>query len=135
VEGTSADPTPPRLAEPDLLFRGCPRSEAAERLIDACSIVILRAPASLAPPFHRLRGTSRTMSSATVAGTTSATPSVRTGPTPLAKLARAGIDASPELVLADAGYWHHIQMERLVSDGMAVLVAPDAKRPPDPNGA
>jgi transposase len=44
------------------------------------------------------------------------------------ELERAGIDASPELVLADAGYWHHIQMERLVSDGMAVLVPPDAKK-------
>jgi hypothetical protein len=37
------------------------------------------------------------------------------------ELERAGIDASPELVLADAGYWHHIQMERLVCDGMAGL--------------
>src|SRR3954469_16595829 len=44
------------------------------------------------------------------------------------ELERAGIDASPELVLADAGYWHHVQMERLVSDGMAVLVPPDAKK-------
>ena len=44
------------------------------------------------------------------------------------ELERAGVDASPEVVLADAGYWHHIQMERLVSDGMAVLVPPDAKK-------
>ena len=44
------------------------------------------------------------------------------------ELERARIDASPELVLADAGYWHHIQMERLVSAGIAVLVAPDAKK-------
>ena len=44
------------------------------------------------------------------------------------ELERAGIDASPELVLADAGYWHHIRIERLVSDGMAVLVPPDAKK-------
>jgi transposase len=44
------------------------------------------------------------------------------------ELGRAGIDASPALVLADAGYWHHVQMERLVSDGMAVLVPPDAKK-------
>jgi len=31
-------------------------------------------------------------------------------------------------VLADAGYWHHVQMERLVSDGMEVLIPPDAKK-------
>jgi transposase len=45
-----------------------------------------------------------------------------------AELGRAGVEASPGLVLADAGYWHHIQMERLVADGMAVLVPPDAKK-------
>ena len=44
------------------------------------------------------------------------------------ELERAGIDASPELVLADAGYWHHVQMERLVCDGIEVLVPPDAKK-------
>jgi len=32
------------------------------------------------------------------------------------------------VVLADAGYRHQVQMERLVSDGMAVLVPPDAKK-------
>lgn len=46
----------------------------------------------------------------------------------LDELERAGVDASPEVVLADAGYWHQVQMERLVSDGMAVLVPPDAKK-------
>src|SRR4051794_7791307 len=45
-----------------------------------------------------------------------------------AELARAGVDESPEVVLADAGYWHQVQMERLVTDGMAVLVPPDAKK-------
>jgi hypothetical protein len=44
------------------------------------------------------------------------------------ELARAGVQEAPELVLADAGYWHQIQMERLVSDGMAVLIPPDAKK-------
>ena len=29
-------------------------------------------------------------------------------------------------MLADAGYWHQAQMERIVSDGIAVLVPPDA---------
>src|SRR3954453_16889766 len=38
------------------------------------------------------------------------------------ELARACVKQLPEVVLADAGYWHQVQMERLVSDGMAVLV-------------
>jgi Transposase DDE domain len=32
----------------------------------------------------------------------------------------------PEVVLADAGYWHQRQMEAVVSDGMQVLIPPDA---------
>jgi hypothetical protein len=32
----------------------------------------------------------------------------------------------PEVVLADAGYWHHIQMDAIVSRGMQVLISPDA---------
>ena len=32
----------------------------------------------------------------------------------------------PEVVLADAGYWHQRQIEAVVSDGMRVLVPPDA---------
>ena len=32
----------------------------------------------------------------------------------------------PETVLADAGYWHKKQMENVVSDGIQVLVPPDA---------
>jgi len=31
----------------------------------------------------------------------------------------------PEVVLADAGYWHQRQIERIASDGMTVLVPPD----------
>src|SRR3954468_17043083 len=46
----------------------------------------------------------------------------------LTELERAGVGASPEVVLADAGYWHQAQMEHLVSDAMAVLVPPDAKK-------
>ncbi len=42
------------------------------------------------------------------------------------ELEQAGIQESPEVVLADAGYWHQQQMEPIVSDGIAVLVAPDA---------
>src|SRR4051794_28938012 len=45
-----------------------------------------------------------------------------------AELAHAGVQESPGLVLADAGYWHQVQMERLVSDGIEVLIPPDAKK-------
>jgi hypothetical protein len=45
-----------------------------------------------------------------------------------AELERAGVEELPAVVLADAGYWHQVQMERLVADGMAVLVPPDAKK-------
>jgi transposase len=44
------------------------------------------------------------------------------------ELGRAGVEESPAVVLGDAGYWHQVQMERLVSDGIAVLVPPDAKK-------
>jgi len=44
------------------------------------------------------------------------------------ELARAGVSASPAVMLADAGYWHQAQMERIVSDGIAVLVSPDADK-------
>jgi hypothetical protein len=33
--------------------------------------------------------------------------------------------ADPEVVLADAGYWHQRQIERIVGEGMTVLVPPD----------
>jgi transposase len=42
------------------------------------------------------------------------------------ELARAGIEQAPEVVLADAGYWHHVQMQRLAGDGVTVLIPPDA---------
>jgi hypothetical protein len=44
------------------------------------------------------------------------------------ELRRAGVTGPPEVVLADAGYWHHVQMERLVADGLTVLIPPDAKK-------
>jgi hypothetical protein len=31
----------------------------------------------------------------------------------------------PDVVVADAGYWHQRQMEHIVSDGTTVLVPPD----------
>jgi beta-galactosidase GanA len=32
----------------------------------------------------------------------------------------------PEVVVADAGYWHERQIEAVVSDGIQVVVAPDS---------
>jgi DDE family transposase len=37
-----------------------------------------------------------------------------------------GITATPQVVLADAGYWHQVQMEAIVDRGMQVLIPPDA---------
>ena len=44
----------------------------------------------------------------------------------LHELEKAGVTQPPETVLADAGYWHTRQMENIVSDGIQVLVPPDA---------
>jgi transposase len=44
------------------------------------------------------------------------------------ELMRAGLEQPPEVVLADAGYWHQAQMERLLADGLTVLIPPDAKK-------
>jgi hypothetical protein len=40
----------------------------------------------------------------------------------------AGVTDTLRVVLADAGYWHQIQMQRLMSDGVQVLVPPDANK-------
>jgi transposase len=50
-------------------------------------------------------------------------PAVRTS---LRELEDAGVAQRPQMVLADAGYWHQKQMESIVSDGIQVLVPPDA---------
>jgi hypothetical protein len=42
------------------------------------------------------------------------------------ELTAIGIDTLPEVVLADAGYWHHVQMQRIVDRGVTVLIPPDA---------
>jgi hypothetical protein len=42
------------------------------------------------------------------------------------ELENAGVTQRPETVLADAGYWHTRQMENVVSDGIRVLIPPDA---------
>jgi hypothetical protein len=42
------------------------------------------------------------------------------------ELAAAGVTERPEVVVADAGYWHQAQMESIVSQGIPVLIPPDA---------
>jgi transposase len=44
------------------------------------------------------------------------------------ELHAAGVSELPEVVLADAGYWHQVQMQALAGDGIAVLIPPDAKK-------
>jgi hypothetical protein len=44
----------------------------------------------------------------------------------LRELEGSGVTQRPETVLADAGYWHTRQIENIVSDGIQVLVPPDA---------
>lgn len=51
------------------------------------------------------------------------------------ELIQAGITESPEVLLADAGYWHGEQIQTLAGNGIKVLVPPDADRAqiPKPN--
>jgi transposase len=42
------------------------------------------------------------------------------------ELAAAGITGAPEVVLADAGYWHQVQMVSITGRGTVVLIPPDA---------
>ncbi len=42
------------------------------------------------------------------------------------ELATAGVADPPELVVADAGYWHHDQMDQITGRGIQVLIPPDA---------
>jgi hypothetical protein len=44
------------------------------------------------------------------------------------ELTAIGIDVVPEVVLADAGYWHHVQMDAIIGRGMQVLILPDARK-------
>jgi transposase len=44
------------------------------------------------------------------------------------ELRGAGVSDTPEVVLADAGYWHQDQMQRIVADGIQVLIPPDSSR-------
>jgi transposase len=43
-----------------------------------------------------------------------------------AELAAAGIGQRPGVVLADSGYWHQDQIDRIAARGIAVLIPPDA---------
>jgi transposase len=42
------------------------------------------------------------------------------------ELADAGVAEAPAVVVADAGYWHHDQLDALASRGIQVLIPPDA---------
>ena len=41
---------------------------------------------------------------------------------------RAGVAEQPKVAVADAGYWHHEQMDSLAANGIAVLIPPDATK-------
>ena len=45
-----------------------------------------------------------------------------------AELAAAGVADRPGVVLADAGYWHGEQIDRLMGEGVQVLAPPDADK-------
>jgi transposase len=42
------------------------------------------------------------------------------------ELVRAGVADTPEVVVADAGYWHQEQIETVINRGTQVLIPPDA---------
>jgi Transposase DDE domain len=44
----------------------------------------------------------------------------------LRELAHAGITETPATIVADAGYWHTEQIQRLMADGIQVLIPPDS---------
>jgi transposase len=44
------------------------------------------------------------------------------------ELGAAGVTEPPEVVLADAGYWHLEQMNEITGDGIPVLIPPDSSR-------
>jgi hypothetical protein len=46
----------------------------------------------------------------------------------LSELDYAELTDTPEVVLADAGYWHQIQIQRLMGDDLQVLIPPDANK-------
>ena len=44
------------------------------------------------------------------------------------ELTAAGVDDLPDVVVADAGYWHLEQMNAITADGIPVLIPPDSSR-------
>jgi hypothetical protein len=44
------------------------------------------------------------------------------------ELKAAGVTDTPGVLLADAGYWHGEQMQRIVDQGIEVLIPPDTGR-------
>ena len=42
------------------------------------------------------------------------------------ELQAVGVAQAPGIVVADSGYWHQQQMERIISRGIEVLIPPDA---------
>jgi transposase len=44
------------------------------------------------------------------------------------ELAAAGVATKPDVVVADAGYWHLEQMNAITADGIPVLIPPDSSR-------
>jgi len=50
------------------------------------------------------------------------------------ELQQAGVTDTPEVVVADAGYWHQKQMESVINKGIQILIPPDAgkRRGPRP---
>jgi hypothetical protein len=45
------------------------------------------------------------------------------------ELAAAGLTEAPEVLVADAGYWHLEQMNEITGQGIPVLIPPDATAP------
>jgi hypothetical protein len=45
-----------------------------------------------------------------------------------AELEKAGVADKLDVALADSGYWHHQQMDKLPADGVQVLIPPDASK-------
>lgn len=44
------------------------------------------------------------------------------------ELAAAGVTATPDVIVADAGYWHLEQMNEITGQGIPVLIPPDSSR-------
>jgi hypothetical protein len=51
------------------------------------------------------------------------------------ELRAAGVVEPPGVVVADAGYWHQVQMQALAGDGIGVLIPPDANKRTAPGPA